>query len=493
MHTIDFVVFYVYLAVILLVGLAKYRRQHSEKEFFLAGRSLGWFPLGISIMVTMLTAVNFAAFPTEIFKNGCYVLIALPIFIVVAFPVSKIFIPFFQKQNKASAYAFLEDVFDLKTRCLASILFMFWRLTWMAVALYASARILAAITGQQLWLLILVCGIITVAYTSLGGLRAVIWTDVTQFFILVGGITVALVLVSLTTEGGFAGIFHNAFRHNVFKPVVPYDPAFFSFDPTIRTTFWSGSIGTIVAFLARYGADQMVIQRYLAAKSLSDARKSFAFNIICVLSVLILLVIFGMAMHSYAVHTDIMGKFSKPLKYMAILIRSLPYGAAGLLSAGLLAATMSSIDSGVNACSMSWTKDFYHRFFNKEELSKAHHIRYSVYFSIIIGILIITLAELLIFVFGKHHSIFVIFNKVINGFGSPLLVLIILGMFPRRFKADSVFWGVITGTIFSVSVALFVEYLALHYYAVVNLLATFAACGIMEALFHRQKRNSAKE
>ena len=275
----------------------------------------------------------------------------------------------------------------------------------MAVALYASARILAAVTGQQLWLLILICGAITVAYTSLGGLRAVVWTDVAQFFNSCRRNNYRHVLVSFTTDGGFAGIFHNALEHNVFKPAVPYDPQFFSFDPTIRTTFWSGSIGTMVAFLARYGADQMVIQRYLAAKSLPEARKSFAFNIVCVLSVLVLLVIFGMAMHSFAVHTDIMGKYSKPLRYMAVLIKSLPYGAAGLLSAALLAATMSSIDSGVNACSMTWTKDFYHRFFNKDESSKFSHIRYSVYFSIIIGVLIIILAELLIFVFGAHHSI----------------------------------------------------------------------------------------
>ena len=487
MNTIDFVVFYAYLVAVLFVGLAMYRRQHTEKDFFLAGRSLGWFPLGISIMITMLTAFNFAAFPTEIFKHGCYILIAMPIFIVIFFPISKIFIPFFQKQKHASAYAFLEDAFDLKTRCLASILFMLWRLVWMAVALFASARILAAVTGYQLWLLILICGIITVAYTSFGGLRAVIWTDVAQFFILMGGIIIALTLVSFTTEGGFIGIFTNAFEHGVFRPVVPYDPQFFSFDPTIRTTFWSGAIGTTVAFLARYGADQMVIQRYRAAKSLSEARKSFVFNIICVLAVLFMLVIFGMAMHSYAVHTGIMGKYAKPLKYMAVLIRSLPYGAAGLLAAALLAATMSSIDSGVNACSMSWTKDFYHRFFNKEEFSKEHHIRYSVYFSILIGVLIIVFAEFFILVFGKNQSIFVIVNKMINGFGSPLLVLIVLGMFKKRLKANSVFWGVTAGAIFSICTAFFVKDLALHYYAVVNLLATIAMCYLLEIFFKNKK------
>lgn len=487
MHTSDFIVFYAYLVAVLAVGLAMYRRQHSEKEFFLAGRSLGWFPLGISIMITMLTAVNFAAFPTEIFKNGCYVLIALPAFIVIAFPVSKIFIPFFQKQKTSSAYAFLEDVFDLKTRCLASILFMLWRLIWMAVALYASARILSAVTGYHLWLLILICGIITVAYTSFGGLRAVIWTDVAQFFVLLGGIITALILVSLTVDGGFLGILTNAFEYNILKPVVPYDPEFFSFDPTIRITFWSGMIGATVAFLTRYGADQMVIQRYFAAKSLTAARKSFVFNIVCVLLILVLLAIFGMATHSYAVSNGILGKFPNPMKYMAVLIRSLPYGAAGLLAAALLSATMSSIDSGVNACSMAWTKDFYHRFFNKEEFSKEHRIRYSVYFSIIIGVFIIASAELFILILGKHQSIFVMVNKLINGLGSPLLVLVVLGMFKRRLKANSVFWGVIAGTIFSFCTAFFVEHLALHYYAVVNLLATFAICYILEFILKNKK------
>ena len=114
MHTFDFIVFYAYLAIVLIVGLMMYRRQHTEKEFFLAGRSLGWFPLGISIMITMLTAVNFAAFPTEIFKNGCYVLIALPIFVVVAFPISKIFIPFFQKQKESSPMLFWRMFLTLK-------------------------------------------------------------------------------------------------------------------------------------------------------------------------------------------------------------------------------------------------------------------------------------------------------------------------------------------------------------------------------------------
>jgi Na+/proline symporter len=303
---------------------------------------------------------------------------------------------------------------------------------------------------------------------------------VAQFFVLFGGIIIALALVSITTEGGFGGIFSNAFQHGIFKPAVPYDPAFFSFDPTIRTTFWSGVSGTIVAFLARYGADQMVIQRYSAAKSLTEARKSFVFNIFCILAVLLLLVVFGMALHSYAVHTNILGSFPRPMKYLAVLIKSLPFGAGGLMAAGLLAATMSSVDSGVNACTLAWTKDFYHRFYNKNEVSTRTHMRYSVYFSVLFGILIISLAEFFIVVFGHQQSIFVMVNKVINGFGSPLLTLVVLGMVKRRPAADSVFWGVLIGALFSISTGFWLERLALHYYAVLNLLVTLALCYVLE-------------
>lgn len=485
MHTIDFIIFYGYLAVILLVGMLMRRKQRSEKEFFLAGRSLGWFPLGISIMVTMLTTVNFAAFPTEIFRNGCYVLIALPPFIIAAVPIAKIFIPFFRKQNKTSAYAFLEEVFDVKTRCLASLVFMLWRIVWMAVALYAAARILAAVTGAPLWLLILLCGGLTLTYTAFGGLRAVVWTDVAQFFIILGGIAVTLTMVAAVTPGGFGGIFSNAFHHGVLRPLTPYDPAFFAFDPTLRVTFWSGITGATVAFLARFGADQMVIQRYFAAKSLPDAQKSFVFNIGCVLLTLSLLVIFGMAVHSYAVHTGSLGKFPQPMQYLVSLIKSLPYGGTGLMAAGLLAATMSSVDSGINACAMAWTKDFHHRFFNKNEVDRELHIRYSVYFSVIVGVLIIALAEIFIVIFGHQQSIFVMVNKVINSLGSPLLAVMVFGMVKHRLSADSVFWGVLGGTLFSILFSLGVENLALHYYAVVNLLVTFGLCFVLNLLLPR--------
>ncbi|QSH40179.1 sodium/solute symporter [Lentisphaerota bacterium ZTH] len=485
MRTIDLWVFYGYLVLILGIGLWLRGRKKSENEFFLADSNMGWFPLGISIMVTMLTAVNYAIFPTEIFSRGIYVTVAIPVFVLVAWPVTRFFIPFYRRQKCTSAYEFLEQRFDLKTRCLASGLFIMWRILWMTVALYASSRILSAITGYSLWIIILFSGLITVAYTAVGGIRAVIWTDVAQFFVLFGGIILGLIIADIRTPGGVDEIFSVAFRGGLFKPVTPYDPNFFSFDPTIRVTFWSGTTGTVVAFLVRYGADQMVVQRFLTAKSERDACKSFWLNVVCTVIVLVLLVIFGMAIYSFAVHSRVLGRFELPLAYLKFLIKSMPYGGCGLMAAGLLAATMSSVDSGINACSAAWTRDFYHRLISERVRSSELHIRFSTLFTIIVGTVIIIMALLFIVLFGRHHNIFVLANKIINGMGSPLLAVVAAGMLKRRFTPDGVFWGGVCGTVCSVITVLVISNLALHYYAVVNLGLTFSFISILSMLLRK--------
>jgi Na+/proline symporter len=195
-----------------------------------------------------------------------------------------------------------------------------------------------------------------------------------------------------------------------------------------------------------------------------------------------------MTTHAYAVSIDRLGEFKNPMKYLALLLKSLPFGATGLVAAGLLAATMSSVDSGVNACSMAWTKDFYHRFFNKAEEKERFHMRYSVYFSLLIGVLIILISESFILIFNKNHSIFAIVNRAVNGFSSPLLAVVLLGMQKRwKIKADSAFWGVLAGTCLSVFTVLYVKNLALHYYAALNLLTTLLICFLLDFFYFRKK------
>jgi len=468
MATLDYAAFFGYLIAVILLGLRFRSRARSADEFFLAGRSMHWVPVGLSVMVTMFSAINYTAFPNEVFGHGLYVMIALPVFVLVAVPVTRIFMPFYHGMKLTSAYEYLEKRFDVRVRCLASGLFVLWRLFWMATALYASSKVLSLVTGMDLRLLIIVGGAAATVYTVLGGMRAVMWTDVAQFVVLFAGIVAGVILAFSQARGGIAGVIRTAHEGGLFKPFAPFDPEFFSFDPRIRITFWSGLVGVMTAFLARYG---------FAARSLKDAQRGFRLNVIAVLLSLSLLTLMGFAVYAHAANTGALSHGPvQPMKQFAIFVRSLPYGVSGLLAAGLLAATMSSIDSGVNACSAAYLTDFHQRLTGRKNAGAQENGRLRRRLTAGLGLLIIAAAISLIYVVGRRQTLFALVNKVINGMGSPLLALILLGMFSRRANSTGMFTGGICGTLWSVYVSFFVKGVALHYYAVLNLVGTIAAC-----------------
>jgi len=174
MNFADYAILFLYW-ILLLFLTWKYRKTSDESaHFFLAGRSLGALSVGLSIMVTSFSAVNYLALPGEVFVFGLYVSASLPAFFIAAIPITKYWIPFFHKIQAVSVYAFLENRYDLKVRILCSALFLLWRLFWMAAALYASCRIMSILTGMNFLLILLICGLGAAVYCTFGGMRAVI-------------------------------------------------------------------------------------------------------------------------------------------------------------------------------------------------------------------------------------------------------------------------------------------------------------------------------
>jgi SSS family transporter len=354
MSIADYLVLCVYLFGVLALGMYLRVRSGTNKDFFLAGRRMGWFPIGLSVMVTVFSAINYVALPNEVFGYGLYVIVALPIFLLAAWPITKIWMPFFDSMQLTSVYEYLERRFDGRVRTLASAIFILWRLFWMATALFASGGILAALINVPGWVIILVGGLVATVYTFAGGMRAVMWTDVCQFFVLFGGI--ALGVAWAIGDGGWYEVVRIAHEGGRLKPFAPFDPTFVSLDPRIRMTLWSGLIGVFVAFLSRYGADQVVMQRYFSARSLRMAQRGLWLNAGASILSLSLLALLGLAVYAHAVrHGSSMERYWEQLSPMqqrgiamqqlAAVIRSFPMGATGLVVAGLLAATMSSIDS----------------------------------------------------------------------------------------------------------------------------------------------------
>ncbi len=465
----DYAVLLIYLLILLGIGWLFRSAGRDGTSFFLAGRSMGYFPVGLSVMVTTFSALNYLAFPGEVYGHGLYVLVSLPVFFLAAIPVVLIWMPFFHRMKLVSVYEYLEKRFDRRVRALASGLFIFWRLFWMSAALFASARILAELTGFPLTGAILISGIIATLYTAVGGMKAVMWTDVLQFFVLFGGIVLCL------CNAGPGGIFQIAAQAGKLKPYFPLDASYFSFDPSIRITFWSGLLGTFVMFLSRYGADQMVMQRYFAARDLRSAQRGLWLNgFVSVLS-LGLLVIFGLSMYAmYAVRGAEPGVQPSFMAAMTHMIRSLPPGAGGLISAGLFAATMSSIDSGLNSCCAAYHSDFYARGFRKKLSVRT--------LTFAAGGLVILLALTLIPLTARNRSLFALINQFVNALGSPLLAMMLLAMFSRRVNAQGMFRGTLFGFAACLVISFTVRTLALHYYAVVNLAVTVILCHLFSRI-----------
>ena len=373
----DNIIVIVYLIGILVIGLFFSGKQKKSRDYFLADRRMSFIPVGLSVMVTAFSAINYTAFTGEVFGHGLYVLLSLPVFAIVALPVIKIFMPFYYSMGLYSAYEYLEKRFDARVRCLASALFIIWRLFWMATLLYVPCKVLSVVTGWTASTLILAMGIIVSVYTAVGGIKAVMWSDVLQFLVLFGSIVISVVIAVSGIKGGFSGFLHICAEGGRLRPFYPLDPMMFSLNPNIRITLWSALIGTFIAFLTRYGADQVVVQRYLTAKSLKAAQNGFHLSYVLSIISLILLAVMGLAIYATEKSQGSLGTdVALPLVYFSRFVKySLPTGITGLVVAGLFASTMSSLDSGINSCCTAFSRDFYLRFSEMPDNEKHRYRR----------------------------------------------------------------------------------------------------------------------
>lgn len=474
MRTVDSLVCLAYLVLIAVLGHRAARRTvrsgdaaRDAEDFHLAGRTAGGMTVGLSVMVTAFSASNFVLFPSEVAGHGLYVAACLPVFVLVAWPVMRWAMPFFNREGDATAYACLERRHGRDVRRLASALFLLWRLLWMGLTLLAAARFLAQVTGWGVAPLIVATALVATAYTSVGGLRAVLWTDVAQFVVLFGAIIVATAVTS-SRAGGLLPMLETVRGTGGFAPFVPWDRGFLSWDPRIRITLGSAVVGTFVAFLSRYVADQSVVQRYLAAKSLAAARRGFVWNVAGALLSIGWLLVLGLAVRANAAGDATLA--AKPAAVqLGALMRALPAGALGVVTAGLLAATMSSLDSGLHSCTTSLLVDW-QAADARGAYATARKGRWTV--------LVLGFASALLALAAQGlGDLFVLANRVVNGMGSPLLALMLGAMLPLGATARGLFWGTLAGTAASVLLTARVEPLAMHHYATLNFAVTALCIG----------------
>jgi solute:Na+ symporter, SSS family len=270
MHPIDWAIVGVYLVWIVWDGLRLTKKNQGVEGYFLGGRSLPWWAVGLSVMATQLSAITMIGTTGQGYLDGMRFLqfyYALPIAMII---LSVTLVPFFHRAKIYTAYEYLEQRFDAKTRAFTSLLFLLSRSMSLGVVISAPAVVLAVVLGTSVTGTVLLIALPTAVYTMFGGVQAVTWTDVKQMVLIVGGLLAAVwVLLAGLPDG--VGLVEALRLAGATGRLQTFD---FSFDLTNQYTFWSGTIAALFLFCSYFGTDQSQVQRYLTTATVDEARGS---------------------------------------------------------------------------------------------------------------------------------------------------------------------------------------------------------------------------
>ncbi len=299
MHPIDWVIIAAYLTWIAWDGLRLSKTTEGLEGYLLAGRSLPWWAVGLSVMATQLSAITMIGTTGQGYAEGMKFLqfyFALPIAMIV---LSVTLVPFFHNARVYTAYEYLERRFDAKTRTLTSFLFLVSRAMATGVVISAPAVVLSVMLGLSVTSTCLLLALPTAFYTMFGGVQAVAWTDVKQMVLIVGGLLAAVVMLVLGLPDG-VGLGDALSLAGTTGRMQTFD---FRFDLSERFTFWSGTIAAFFLFLSYFGTDQSQVQRYLTAKSVDEARTSLLMSAYWKIPLQALVLLVGVLMFVFYVFT----------------------------------------------------------------------------------------------------------------------------------------------------------------------------------------------
>lgn len=449
---INYLVLGVYF--LLLVGMGFYfaGREESDEDYFLARGRIPWWAAGISIFGTQLSAITFMAIPATAYATDWVYLLGQATIVLLAPVVVYLYLPFFRRLKITTAYEYLEKRFNVVVRLFGSLSFILVQLGRMGIVIFLPAIALTAATGMNIYVAILLMGLLSTLYTTLGGIEAVIWSDVVQVVVLMGGALLSLVIIALSVEGGWSGMISTAAAHNKFHLVN------WSGDYT-STALWVILVGWTLSNLIPYTADQAVVQRYLTTKDEKEAARSVWTN--AALTIPAALIFFGLGTALFVFYRQHAASLEPALQTDAIfplfIVQQLPVGVAGLLIAGIFAAAMSSLDSSLNSVATAIVTDFYRRF--TPDSTDKGRLRLARWLTIILGV-IATILGLFMATF-EIASLFDLFLELIGLFGGSLAGLFALGIFTRRAHGTGALIGAATS---AVVIYLVKVYTAAHFF-----------------------------
>ncbi|XP_033859819.1 solute carrier family 5 member 6a [Acipenser ruthenus] len=440
--TLDYVIFALLLVLSSGIGLFYAftgGRQRTTQEFLLADRSMSCLPVALSLLATFQSAVAILGVPAEIYTYGTqYWFLGISYILGLLIP-AHIFIPIFYRLRLTSTYQYLELRFNKTARILGTITFIFQMVIYTGVVLYAPALALNAVTGLDLWGSVLAIGLVCTVYTALGGLKAVIWTDVFQTVVMFAG-QLAVIVVGALRVGGMGQVWRIAQEGG---RISGFD---FNPDPFERHTFWTLSFGGIFVMLALYGVNQAQVQRYLSARTEREAIISCYVVFPCQQIVLALGCLMGLVMYAYYQEDNpLVNGYVKTTDQMVLyfvmdILKDLP-GLPGLFVACLFSGALSTISSAFNSLATVTMEDLIKPYFTAMTESRATLLSKGL--ALAYGIICLAMA----YIASQMGSVLQAALSIFGMVGGPLLGIFCLGIFFPWANSTGAITGLLTGLV----------------------------------------------
>jgi len=455
-NAIDWVAIVAY--AVLLCGIALYhsRRMRTQDDILLAGRSMSRWPIALSMYMALFSTNSFVGVTGWLNRPDGTVWIGLQnIGIMMAVPLVVWLYPaFFFRLRVSTAYEYLERRFGYSVRMFAALFFLAVRLMWMSTMLYSCSLIVSLMLGWtpdrgfehgQVWAIIII-GAMGAFMALAGGMRAVIWTDVVQFFIMMGGV-VTMAIFALSRCGGLGAFAKTSVQCGKLNP-----PAFFSLTDDLSMV--SGLCLGFIAMLSSSGSDQMILQTYLTARSEQEAKASLWRNGFLLKPLSLMFPLLGLIMFVYYhYHPEVASLMRIPDDALPVFVLNvLPSGMRGLMILAIVSAALTSLGSGMAAMSAAAQVDFIRRW-RKRPLSDRGAVLLGRSLLFLWGVTIVLVA-LWVKTLGTKHNVIQILNILMYPFAGVLLGIFLLGMLTTRANTPGTLLGAISGFVVTVAVPL---------------------------------------
>ncbi len=436
----DVVVLVVYIAAVVGFGCWFVRRSRTTETFMAAGRSLPGWAVGLSIFGTYVSSISFLALPGKAYKatwNPFVFSLSLPLACWIGV---RFFVPYYRRSGEVSAYHALERRFGPWARTYAVVCYLLTQVVRVGAILFLVALALERLLGWSDVSIILATGVLVTLYTLLGGIEAVIWTDVAQSIVLMGGAVLCAVLLLFGMPEGPGQLVRIAAEHGKFS--------LGSFGAELtQATFWVVLLYGLFANLKNFGIDQSYVQRYIAARSDAAAKRSVWLGGLLYIPVSALFFFIGTALFAYyRARPDLLpAGIAADRVFPHFIVHGLPTGVSGLLIAAVFAAAMSSADSSLNCSATLILRDVYQRYFRRDA-GERESMRVLRAATVVVGAFGTGIALVLALV-GARENTLDVWWKLSGIFTGALLGLFLLGFLSRRARSAAAVAGVVCGVL----------------------------------------------